>query len=137
MLGSWISRRRRICGHGGAGGARGHEAAGGVRRVRRGSSSGERVDSARSSRWAAGAEAEVARTAGGRRPPAAGAIGAHPAIDHRFAAGPVEVAVLPLDAGGSGEPDRARVRHFGVAEHGGSLPGWVGHEPAEAGAPGL
>ena len=93
--------------HGGADGARGHEAGGGLQRVWRESSSGEPVDGIGSSRWAAGAEAEGPRTADGRREPGSGAIGAHTAIDHRLAAGPVEAAVLFVDAGGSGEPDRA------------------------------
>ena len=50
--------------HGGAGGARRHEADRSVQRVQRESSSNEQVDGAGSSRWAAGAEAKGAR--GGR-----------------------------------------------------------------------
>ena len=43
---------------------------------------------------------QKAQTACRRRTPAAGAIGAHPASDHRLAAGPIEAAVLSVDAGG-------------------------------------
>ena len=101
------------------------------------SASGKQVDDARANRWPSGAEAEATRTAYRRRTTAAGAIGAHPATDHRLAAGPIEAAVLSVDAGGSGEHDRERVRCFGIADHGRSLSGGLGHEPADAGAPGL
>ncbi len=57
-----------------------------------------------------------------------------PAVDRWQDARSVEVAVLSVDTGSGGDPDRARIRYDGLDDLGRALPEGLGHEPAKAGA---